>query len=77
MIDSTLNKDDWRSKIDSPIPENKQIDGTPENWYTQYWFNCASQELSANLDGYEFHKICDYNFKDDETVYTGHLLDFY
>jgi len=67
----------WEEFSDRPIPENAQINCTPENWYTQYWFNCALNSLSADLDGYEFQEICDYTFEDDETIYTGHFLDLY
>jgi len=55
----------------------KTINCTPENWYTQYWFNCTVHQLSADLDGHEFREICDYNFEDDKTIYSGHPLDFY
>jgi len=76
-IDSILDSSEWDTEIDNPIPENAQIDSTPENWYTQYWFNCSLRQLCADLDGYEFHEICDYVFYDDETIYTEHFLDLY
>jgi len=68
----------WIEDIDGPTPTEEEIDCTPWNWYTQYWFNCAINNLSADLDGYEFREICDYAFSDyDETIYTGHFLDLY
>jgi len=64
--------------FDEPIPETAQINCIPENWYTQYWSNCASLQLAAHLDGYEFREIYDYAFGDfDETIDTGHFLDLY
>jgi len=66
----------WDEEIDAPIP-SKAIDCTPKNWYTQYWFNCVLNNLSADLDEYELREICDYTFEDDETIYTGHFLDLY
>ena len=76
-IDSILDLSEWDTEIDSPTPEIAQIDCTPENWYTQYWSNCVSKHLCADLNGYEFREICDYTFYDDETIYTGHFLDLY
>jgi len=35
-IDSVLNQDNWDPEIDSPTLENKEVDNTPQNWYTQY-----------------------------------------
>jgi len=68
----------WEEDIDGPRPSEEEIDCTPQNWYTQYWFNCAINNLSADLDGYKFREICDYTFGGyDETIYTGHLLDLY
>jgi len=76
-IDSeTSNYEKWDEEIDGPIP-SVVINCTPGNWYTQYWFNCALNNLSTDLDGYEFREICDYTFEDDETLYTGHFLDLY
>jgi len=76
-IDSEISSyEKWNEEIDGAIP-SEAINCTPENWYTQYWFNCALNNLSADLDGYEFREICDYTFYDDETIYTGHFLDLY
>ena len=76
-IDSEItNYKLWEEHINGPIP-TKMIDCTPENWYTQHWFNCTSQQLSADLDGHEFREICDYSFEDDEIIYTEHFLDLY
>jgi len=78
LIDSEISKyEQWQEFSDGPIPGTTQIDCTPKNWYTQYWFNCALNNLSADLDGYEFREICNYSFEDDETIYTGHFLDLY
>ena len=63
-------------EINGPTPVEKTI-STPQNWYTQYWFNCTINNLCADLDRYEFREICDYTFEDDETIYTGHFLDLY
>jgi len=70
------NYEQWEKFFDGPIPL-KTINYTLENWYTQYWSNCASRQLSADLNGYEFRKICDYTFEDDETIYIGHFLHLY
>jgi len=76
-IDSEISGyEKWDEEIDGAIP-SEAISCTPENWYTQYWFNCALNDLSADLDGYEFREIFDYTFYDDETIYTGHPLDLY
>ena len=76
-IDSEISSyEEWNEEIDGTIP-SEAINCTPENWYTQYWFNCTLNNLSADLDGYEFREICDYEFQDDETIYTGHFLDQY
>jgi len=77
-IDDEIAKHElWEEHIDGPFP-SEAINCTPENWYTQYWFNCAINNLCADLDGYEFRDICDYAFGDyDETIYTGHFLDLY
>jgi len=77
-IDEITTLEQWEEEIDGPTPSEEEIDCTPQNWYTQYWFNCAINNLCADLDGYEFRAICDYAFGDyDETIYTGHFLDLY
>jgi len=53
------------------------FDCTPQHWYTQYWYDCAFAHQCANLTGLDFRDICDYEFTDDETIYTGHFLDLY
>jgi len=73
---SFLNNDKWDETYDGPEPI-ETIDYTPDNWYTQYWDNCATNHICADLDGYEFREICDYIFEDDESIYTGHFLDQY
>jgi len=76
-IDSEISGyEKWDEEIDGAIP-CEVYDCTPENWYTQYWHNCALNSLSADLDGYEFREIFDYTFYDDDTIYTGHFLDLY
>jgi len=77
IFDSILDSSEWNTEVDRPIPETTQINCTPENWYTQYWSNCAINNQCADLDGYEFHEICNYTFEDNETIYTGHFLDLY
>jgi len=67
----------WDEEIDGPTP-TAELDCTPQNWYTQYWFNCAQNNICADLDGYEFREICDYELgSEDETIHTGHPLDLY
>jgi len=44
---------------------------------TQYWLNCAYNHQSAELTKEELRELCDYNFEDDETIYTGDFLDLY
>jgi len=76
-IDSEIaSYEKWEEEIDRPIP-SEPIDCTPKNWYNQYWFNCALNNLGADLEGYEFREISKYTFEDDETIYTGHFLDLY
>jgi len=76
-IDSILDLNECNTELDGPAAQTKEIDDISWNWYTQYWFNCTLQQLSANLDGYEFCEICNYNFEDDKKMYTGHFLDHY
>ena len=45
----------WDEEIDAPIP-SKAIDCTPKNWYTQYWFNCVLNNLSADLTNTNYEK---------------------
>jgi len=66
----------WEEHINRPIP-SEIIDCTPENWYTQYWFNCVVQYISTDLNGYKSQEICNDSFEDDETIYTRHFLDLY
>jgi len=77
-IDNEItNYESWEEAINGPIPP-KAIECSPQNWYTQYWFNCAINSLCANLDEYELREICDYAFGNyDETIYTVHFLDLY
>jgi len=54
-IDSDITKyEQWEEFFDGPIPGTAQINCTPENWYTQYWSNCASLQLAANLNRDKF-----------------------
>ena len=76
-IDNEItNYEVWEEDIDGPIP-SEAIDCTPKNWYTEYWYNCAINNCCADFDEYELQELCDYFFEDDETIYTGHLLDLY
>jgi len=76
-IDSEISGyEKWDEEIDGPIP-SEAINCTPDSWYTQYWLNCALNNLSADFDGYKFREICEYTFENDETIYTGHFLDLY
>jgi len=75
-IEALLYEAPWDKHIDGPIP-SEAIDCTPQHWYTQYWFDCAFAHQCANLTGLDFRDICDYEFTDDETIYTGHFLDLY
>jgi len=78
LIDDEISMyEQWEEFSDGPITGTAQINCTPDNWYTQYWSNCASRQLADDLDGYEFREICNYIFEDDETIYTGHFLDLY
>jgi len=69
-------ENEWNEFNDGPAPVELD-DTTPWHWYTQYWSTCALLRQSANLNGIEFREICDYEFQDDETIYTGHFLDLY
>jgi len=75
-IDQIADLSDWDESIDGATP-TEFVNYTPWNWYTQYWSDCARQNICANLDGYEFQEICDYEFYHDETIYIGHFLDLY
>jgi len=74
---SLSNNDEWDEYADGGAKPVELNDTTPWHWYTQYWATCAFLRQSANLNGLEFRKICDYEFQDDETIYTGHFLDLY
>jgi len=68
----------WDSWNDGPVPTPYQEgDYEPWNWYTQYWFNCAHNQQSAEFTENELRELFDYNFEDDETIYTGDFLDEY
>jgi len=69
-------ENEWNEYADGPAPVELD-DITPWHWYTQYWSTCALLRQSANLNGLEFREICDYEFQDVETIYTGHFLDLY
>ena len=60
-----------------PCPTIKEIDCTPQNWYTKYWNFCAFAHQSADLNGTQFQEICDYESPDDFSIWTGHWLDAY
>ena len=69
-------ENEWNEYANGPA-QVELDDITPWHWYTQYWSSCALLRQSADLNGHEFREICDYEFQDDETIYTGHLLDLY
>jgi len=75
-IDSLLDQETWNPHVDGPIP-SEAVDCTPQHWYTQYWSECTALQQTANLDGYYYRDLCDYEFYNDETIYTGHPLDLY
>jgi len=75
--ESLLNDEPWDEHVEGPLPDT-EIDDTPRSWYTQYWFDCASAHQCADLDGYDFKQICNYEFGDDDcSIWTGHWLDDY
>ena len=50
LIDDEISKyEQWKEFPDGPIPGTAQIFCTHGNWYTQYWSNCASRQLAADL----------------------------
>ena len=76
-ITTTIKEEnEWDEYADGPAPVESD-DITPWHWYTQYWSTCTLLRQSANLNGLKFREICDYEFQDDETIYTGHFLDLY
>jgi len=76
ILEELLCEEKWDNYHDGDTPE-EEIDDTPWSWYTQYWFNCVFLRQCANLNGLEFPEICDYEFYDNETIYTRHFLDLY
>jgi len=78
-IDSELaNYEQWDTLIDGPIPQAYQEGHyDPWNWYTQYWLNCTHNQQSAEFTENELQNLFDYNFGDDETIYSGDFLDAY
>ena len=40
----------WAEDIDGPFP-SEVIKYTPENWYTQYWYNCEINNYCVDFDG--------------------------
>jgi len=76
-IATTIREEnEWDEYADGPAPVELD-DITPWHWYTQYWSTCTLLRQSADLNGLEFREICDYEFQDEETIYTGHFLDLY
>jgi len=78
-IDHELsNYEQWDTDIDGPTPiPTEEHDHAPQNWYTQYWLNCAHQNICAEFNENELRELCDYTFDDDCTIYTGDFLDEY
>jgi len=68
----------WDIESDGATPSPTQEgDHEPQNWYTQYWFNCAYNRESAEFNENELRKLCDYYFDDDHTIYSRDFLDLY
>jgi len=63
--------------MNGPTVENLPVYCAPENWYTNYWSNCVSKQLSSDLNSCEFCEFCEYKFDDDERIYTGDFQDLY
>ena len=76
IANALKEENEWNEFNDGPAPVELDYI-TPWHWYTQYWSTCALRRQSADLNGLEFREICDYEFQDDETIYTGHFLDLY
>jgi len=76
-IDNELaNFELWDQEIDGPIPTPTQEgEHAPQNWYTQYWFNCTYNHESAEFNENELRELSDYYFDDNHTIYTGDFLD--
>jgi hypothetical protein len=77
-IDTLLQDEPWDEHLEGPTPV-AEVDSTPQNWYTQYWFDCAFAHQCADLDGYQFRDLFDYEFADDDnfSIWTGHWFDDY
>jgi len=72
------NFERWDPSIDGPVlTPYQEGDYEPWNWYTQYWLNCAYNHQNAEFTKNELRELCDYNFEDGETTYTGDFLDLY
>jgi len=76
IYEEISNYETWDQHIKGPI-STETIDHTPNNCYTQYWLNCATNHKCADQDRYEFREICDYTFDDNETIYTRDFLNLY
>ena len=73
-----LEENLWNSADEGePRPTKKEIDCTPQNWYTEYWNFCAFSHQCADLDGHQFREICDYEPVDNWTIYSGDPFDRY
>jgi len=72
------NFERWDPNFNGPVPTHYQEgDYEPLNRYTQYWINCVHNHQSAEFTENELRELCDYNFEDDETIYTRDFLDLY
>jgi len=72
------DQDYWNENDEGePRPTTQIVNCTPQNWYTEYWNFCAFAHQSANLDGYQFREICDYEPLEDWTIYSGDPFDLY
>jgi len=51
-IDEVLAYEDTSNKDEEgPTPTGQWTKEEHENWYTQYWLNCAQNHICADLDG--------------------------
>ena len=76
-FEDILEQDHWNDLDEGEPCPTEAVDGTPQNWYTEYWNFCAFAHQSADLNGTQFREICDYESPDDFSIWTGHWLDEY
>ena len=77
-FEDILEESGWNELDEGePCPTKKEIDCTPQNWYTEYWNFCAFSHQCADLNGTHFREICDYEPCEDISIWSGHWLDDY